>query len=107
MERAGTIHEEQADFTFRVVVAGDGAVGKTALLSRLITQTTGSAAVLNGEYEPTTFHGHVEHWFYKNHPLEVELWDTAGQSALQPLRELAYHGMVCPAHSLALCIERH
>ena len=35
----------------------------------------------------------MEHWFYKNHPLEVEFWDTAGQQALQPLRSLAYPGM--------------
>ena len=42
--------------------------------------------------EPTTFHGTVEHWLYRNHEIEVEIFDTAGQRAFETLRGLAYHG---------------
>jgi len=42
--------------------------------------------------EPTTFHSTTEHWLYRSHEVEVEIFDTAGQRAFETLRGLAYHG---------------
>jgi len=65
----------------RVVIVGDGAVGKTSLLSQLTKENVGHWES-EPRYEPTTFNNHVEYWEYEGKEIEVELWDTAGQEVL-------------------------
>ncbi|KAI5480057.1 Rho GTPase [Pseudohyphozyma bogoriensis] len=77
----------------KLVVVGDGGCGKTSLLHVYVQQNFPSV------YEPTVFENHVVELVIDDTPLEMSLWDTAGQEDFDRLRSLSYPD----SHVVLLC----
>merc|ERR1712130_739886 len=70
----------------KVVIIGDGAVGKTALMVRY---RDGKFPL---DYIPTVFEMNAKTVEVDDEQFELRLWDTAGQEAYEELRKQAYIG---------------
>jgi small GTP-binding protein len=70
----------------KLVVVGDGAVGKTSLL---ISFATDKFPV---DYVPTVFENYTAQMTLNNETILLHLWDTAGQEDYDRLRPLSYPG---------------
>jgi len=79
--------KEEVDLSnLKLVVVGDGAVGKTSLL---YVYNNGKFPV---EYVPTVFENASKSVQYKGRPVTLRLYDTAGQEEYDRLRPLSYPG---------------
>eukprot|EP00656_Telonema_subtile_P009262 TRINITY_DN1434_c0_g1_i1.p1 TRINITY_DN1434_c0_g1~~TRINITY_DN1434_c0_g1_i1.p1 ORF type:complete len:267 (-),score=62.90 TRINITY_DN1434_c0_g1_i1:245-1045(-) len=75
----------------KVVICGDGAIGKTCLLDTLYG--TDSVNWDDPEYQPTAASNQLQTWEIDGlGDAQFEFWDTAGQEALEALRNEAYPG---------------
>lgn len=68
----------------KVVVVGDGAVGKTCLLWAYAKNE------IPPDYVPTVFDNYVVKLQVNGQDVNLQLWDTAGQEDLENIRVLSY-----------------
>ncbi|KAH0786174.1 rho-related GTP-binding protein RhoG-like [Histomonas meleagridis] len=68
----------------KLVVVGDGAVGKTCLL---VVYANGTFPT---DYVPTVFENYKAKVKVNNVEYSIQLWDTAGQEELENIRTLSY-----------------
>ncbi|KAI7890695.1 Rho GTPase Rho3 [Mucor mucedo] len=79
----------------KLVVCGDGACGKTSLLSVFTRDYFPQI------YEPTVFENYVQEISIDNQSVELSLWDTAGQEEFDRIRLLSYED----THVFLLCFS--
>jgi len=82
----GGTKEEVDTSALKLVVVGDGAVGKTSLL---YVYNNGE---FPEEYVPTVFENVAKNATYKGRSVTLRLYDTAGQEEYDRLRPLSYPG---------------
>ncbi|ORX56340.1 hypothetical protein DM01DRAFT_1382597 [Hesseltinella vesiculosa] len=70
----------------KLVIVGDGGVGKTALVRCFVM----NELALDGQYIATIFENHVIDVKCGSKNVELTIWDTAGQEDFDRIRYLAY-----------------
>ncbi|KAK2467863.1 hypothetical protein APHAL10511_000158 [Amanita phalloides] len=68
----------------KLVIVGDGACGKTSLLCSF------ALGKFPTEYQPTVFDNYVAEIRLDEKPVQLALWDTAGQEEYERLRPMSY-----------------
>jgi len=74
----------QSPIRRKLVIVGDGACGKTSLLCCF------ALGEFPKEYHPTVFENYVAEIRLDGKPVQLALWDTAGQEEYERLRPLSY-----------------
>ena len=84
---------------FKLILLGDGGVGKTTFVKRHLTGETEKNATLGVEVHPLVFHTN-------RGPIKLNVWDTCGQEKFGGLRDGCYEGGQCAIIGCGLRLRR-
>ncbi|MFX0170665.1 MAG: Rab family GTPase [Candidatus Hodarchaeota archaeon] len=76
---------ENSEYRFKIILAGDGAVGKTTLINRFVTGKFKTDYKATIGVEITT-----KRFVIENHPINLQIWDIAGQTLFRTFRSKFY-----------------
>lgn len=84
---------------YKIVTVGDGCCGKTSLQVRYVHDE------FPDDHSPTVFDTYTTELVLDDEPIELTLWDTAGQEDYERLRPLSYSS----THAVIICfsVESH
>jgi len=85
----------------KLVIVGDGAAGKTSLLNVF------AVGHFPETYEPTVFDNYVTEIELDGKPVQLALWDTAGQEEYERLRPLSYSKPISSLSHFQLILPIH
>eukprot|EP01126_Amoeba_proteus_P064571 TRINITY_DN9060_c0_g1_i3.p1 TRINITY_DN9060_c0_g1~~TRINITY_DN9060_c0_g1_i3.p1 ORF type:complete len:215 (+),score=46.90 TRINITY_DN9060_c0_g1_i3:129-773(+) len=91
MEQSQGIHKKQSKKILKVVVLGDGGVGKTCLIRRYLNHCYSPQykATIGADF-------HLKEIVMDNFTTaHLQIWDTAGQERFRALGRAFYHGADC------------
>ena len=73
--------EEENEISCKVILVGEGGVGKTSIISRFLMDNFSKTATSGANF-------HTKKIFLKekNKSIKYEIWDTAGQEKYRPLQ---------------------
>ena len=73
--------EEENEISCKVILVGEGGVGKTSIISRFLMDNFSETATSGANF-------HTKKIFLKeeNKSIKYEIWDTAGQEKYRPLQ---------------------
>ncbi|MCY3411867.1 MAG: GTP-binding protein [Candidatus Heimdallarchaeota archaeon] len=78
---------QKYDFTFKILLLGDGAVGKTALVHRFVHDKFASAYLMTIGMEPYSRYETID-----GVKIVYSLWDIAGQDRFKVMRQMFFRG---------------
>lgn len=79
--------ESDVSFTFKIIIIGEPAVGKTSLIKNLIQNAMGV------QYKPTIGTDLFQHYIETDKgKVSLGIWDIAGQEKWQDFRQIYYTG---------------
>ena len=78
---------KRPDFTFKVLLLGDGAVGKTSLVRRYVHKTFEQDYLMTVGMEPYAHSVQID-----NKLITLQLWDIAGQERFANMRSMFFKG---------------
>ncbi|CAK78018.1 unnamed protein product (macronuclear) [Paramecium tetraurelia] len=78
------IYLSNSAISIKLVIVGDGSVGKTCILIRYTEDKFPT------DYVPTIFENYCAQVLYENKMVNLNLWDTAGQEEYKQLRSISY-----------------
>ena len=79
--------EQQVDFTFKILIIGESAVGKTAILKRYCDDEFHEEMISTIGVD---FKSKIV--TYENKTIKLQLWDTAGQERFRNITSSYYRG---------------
>ena len=79
---------KEVSLDVKLVIIGDGGVGKTAILTRFVENR------FDTNYQPTIFENYTKELEFHNKKVQLSLWDTAGQEGYESLRTVSYNADV-------------
>lgn len=79
--------QPKSKFTFKILLLGDGAVGKTSLVQRFVHDKFSRSYLMTVGMEP-----YARHVMIDGTPLTLQLWDIAGQDRFASMRTMFFKG---------------
>lgn len=82
----------QADYTFKILLLGDSAVGKTSLAKRFVHDTFSREYLMSIGMEPYQKYIDIKPTGSRTYNVCLSIFDIAGEKSFRKLREMFYRG---------------
>jgi small GTP-binding protein len=83
---------KEFDYSFKLILIGDGGVGKTTLFRRSITNRFEDSTQMTIGVDPQSKYFDVEYTDGKKYKVALQLWDIGGQERFEFMRKSFYRG---------------